>query len=731
MTPENEIDRGGLFVTLRAGLNAGLAVGALLGFVDGAVASFRTPVEGFGTILACMCAASVTYGIVYAVLGMLAGLAMHRWLRRRDLPGRLSALLVLCLGGGLFLELFWWSREWVLYGVPITDPRRLAAAVLMLVLCWGLGFALVNLGSRLSPTWKWSAAGAVVLTWLIGGPYLLFAKQDVEELGRLNDRNRDLPNVLFIVHDALRADVLGCYGNDRVKTPVFDTLAARGVLFENAFVQAPFTGSSFGSFFTGKYPRRHGFVKMVPGMRMEPSVTIASHLGSAKFAAKDVTLQHGDYHSVTFMTGALSQASGLMRGFDSYFEAMMGHDLVDADNPWSVLRSELVLFTIKSKVEQRLLGEPVKRAAIDWFERNGRKRFFAMAHFYATHTPYDPPKEMRELYCDPAYDGPVDAFYAHHRQLIESGKAAPTEADKRQIQNLYYAGVTHGDRMTGELIEALERAGVLHNTIVVLTSDHGEELGDHGLWEHNHMFNTNLRVPLIVVAPGMLPQGARVKELVESVDLLPSLCEMLGLEVPHEERRDEQGRNYGEVDGKSFVGLAHGRVESLREISFSENGKEMSAQDLEWKLIVRAADLANETLASIEKHDLYPARLFHLAKDSHEVRDVLEAERGHAERLFAHLRTWDMAMPIPRHSISQSDRDREQEAHLLNALGYSDGVGQGVESVSPQRPRDPSPSTKTPTDSKPADPKPEKPIEDDSKAADKPGGADAERERKP
>jgi arylsulfatase A-like enzyme len=718
MTPENEIERGGLFVTLRAALNAGLGVGALLGIVDGAIAAARTSVEGLGALSACLCAAGVTYGLAFALLGVLGGLALHPWLVRRDLPGRLSALLVLCLGAGLFLELFWWSREWVLYGVPITDPRRLAAAALMLVLCWGLGFALVNLGSRLSTTWKWAGAGAVVLTWVVGAPYLLFSKQDVDELGRLNERNRDLPNVLFVVHDAMRADVLGCYGNERVRTPVFDALAARGVLFENAFVQAPFTGSSFGSFFTGKYPRRHGFVKMVPGMRMEPSVTIASHLDSAKFAAKDVSLQHGDYHSVTFMTGALSQASGLMRGFDSYFEAMMGHDLVDVDNPWSVLRSELVLFVIKSKLEQRLLGEPVKRAAVDWFERNGRKRFFAMAHFYATHTPYDPPKEMRELYCDPEYDGPVEAFYAHHRELIESGKAAPTEADKRQIQNLYYAGVTHGDRMTGELLEALEREGVLDNTIIVVTADHGEELDDHGLWEHNHMYNTNLRVPLIVVAPGMLPKGVRVKELVESVDLLPSLCEMLGVQAPHEERLDEQGRDYGAVDGKSFVGLAHGRVESLREVSFSENGLEMSAQDLEWKLIVRATELANETLASIEKHELYPARLFHLAKDPHEMRNVLEAERGHAERLFARLRAWDAAMPIPRHSISQSDRDIEQEAQRLRELGYAEGVGQGVKPAAP--------SDSSSTDSKPASS-----SDGDPKDADKSDDPDEERERQP
>lgn len=680
---------GGALVTSRAALNAGLAVGALLGFVDGAIASTRTPVEGVGTLLACLCASSVVYGVVYALFALLAGLVLHSWLVRRELSGRLSALFVLCLSAGLFLELFWWTRPWVLYGVPISDPRRLAAAAVMLVLCWGLGFALVSLASRLSTTWKWAGAAAVVVTWLIGAPFLLFSKQDVDELGRLNERNRDLPNVLFVIHDALRADVLGCYGSTTVKTPVFDTLASRGVLFENAFVQAPFTGSSFGSFFTGKYPRRHGFVKMVPGMRMEPSVTIASHLGSAKFAAADVTLQHGDFHSVTFMTGALSQASGLMRGFDSYFEAMMGHELVDVDNPWSVLRSELVLFVIYSKLEQRLLGEPVKRAAIDWIERNGRKRFFAMAHFYSTHTPYDPPRELREQYCDPSYAGPVKAFYAHHRELIESGKATPTEADKRQIQNLYYAGVAHADRMTGELIQALEDAGVLDNTVVIVTSDHGEELDDHGLWEHNHMFNTNLRVPLIVVAPGRLPKGALVEELVESVDLLPSLCELLGLEVPHEERPDGEGRNYGEVDGKSFVGLAHGRVEALREVSFAENGLEMSAQDREWKLIVRAADLSQETLESIATHEVYPARLFHLAKDPHELRNVFASERGHAERLFEHLRAWDESMPIPRHSISQSERDREQEARRLAELGYGAGVGDGVERATPPKESEP------------------------------------------
>lgn len=678
MATENSSQSGGLGVTLRAALNVGLGVGALIGVIDAGIASTLTPVEGVGTLLACAAGAAVVYGAAYSGLMLLAALLLHSWLRSRTLGQRFAALFTLALGGGLFLELFWWSRPWVLYGVPISDPRRLAAGAAMALACFALAAFATRRMARLSNALKWSAAAAVAALWLVGAPFLVLSARDVEQLGRLNERNRDLPNVLFVVHDAMRADVLGCYGNTRVKTPVFDSLAARGVLFENAFVQAPFTGSSFGSYFTGKYPRRHGFVKMVPGMRMEPSVTIASHLDSATRTPSGPKLERTDYHSVTFMTGALSQASGLMRGFDSYFEAMMGHDLVDVDNPWSVLRSELVLYVLKSKLEQRFFGEPVKRAAVDWFERNGRKRFFAMAHFYATHTPYDPPADVRALYCDPAYDGPVKAFYAHHRELIESGKATPTEADKRQIQNLYYAGVTHGDRMTGELLDALERAGVLDNTIVVITADHGEELDDHGLWEHNHMFNTNLRVPLIVVAPGRLPAGVRVKSLVDSIDLLPSLCELIGLQVPHEERLDDKQRNYGLVDGASFVGLAHGRAERLREFSFAENGLEMSVQDLEWKLVVRAADLEKETFDSIERHEIYPARLYHLAADPDEHSNVLAEHREQALRLFGALRAWDMAMPIPRHSIAQSARDLEQEARRLGDLGYGDGVGQGV-----------------------------------------------------
>jgi len=674
--------RGGIGSTLRAGLNAGLAVGAVLGVVDGLITSLRTPVEGLGVLAACLCGAAVVYGLAYAAAALVLGALAHPWLRRRSLGKRVSFLTALTFSGGLFLELFWWTRPWVLYGVPATDPRRLAAAAGMLLLSLFAGFALVRAASRISNSVKWIGAVAVVVLWLVGAPFLLLAKRDADQLGRLNERNRNLPNVLFVVNDALRADVLGCYGNPRVKTPVMDALAAKGVLFENAFVQAPFTGSSFGTFFTGKFPRRHGFVKMVPGMRMVQNITFASHLDDARLLSGG-SLQPTDYHSVTFMTGALSQASGLMRGFDSYFEAMEGHELVDIDNPWSVFRSELVLYVVKCKLRQRLLGEPVKREAIEWFERNGRKRFFAMVHFYSTHTPYDPPADLRALYCDPEYDGPVQSFYAHHREMIERGDATPTAADKRQIQNLYYAGVTHCDRMLGEILDELDSLGVLDGTIVVVTADHGEELDDHGLWEHNHMFNTNLRVPFLVSAPGRLPGGARVNALVDSIDLVPSLCELIGLEVPHEERPDEQGRNYGQVDGASWVALAKGEVAALREFSFAENGLQMSIQDREWKLIVPAKEsderpFSAATLDSLLQNKSFPPQLFHLALDPHELHDVLGEHRAQAERLLSKLIEWDAAMPIARNEISTSERDKEAEARRLRELGYADGVGQDV-----------------------------------------------------
>lgn len=671
----------GWFASLRAGLCAGLVCGLVLGLLDGAGAGLRTGTRGLWTWVGCLGAAVVTYGLAWMAGLALAALLAHPLLRRKDHGARFQLLAALGLGLGLAFDIAWWTRPYVLWGVPATDPRRLAAFAGMLVVGLALGACAVLVGRRLPRAARIAGTSLVPLAWALGILCLLDARGRASERGRINERTSERPNVLLVVVDALRQDVLGCYGNERVQTPVIDALAARGVVFENAWVQAPFTWSSFGSILTGKYPRRHGLVKMAPGVRMARNITLPSHLKSAALRGAGGQLDTDDYVGGAFLTGTLSHGSGLLQGFDVYFEAMVGHDLVELHSPWSVFRSELVLSLVRTKAEARYLrwrnADPVAKIAREWLGEHADRRFVAMVHFYSTHTPYDPPQRFREMYVDPAYAGPIHAFYASYREAIERGEYQLTEADRAHIANLYYGGVSQADAMLGEILGELERQGALDDTLVILTADHGEELGDHGLWEHNFMYETNLRVPLVMALPGRLPAGARSAALVESVDIVPTACALLAIEPPYEAGLlDEQERDRGAIDGADLVPLARGEVAEVKPYAFAENGVYLAVRDLRYKLVVAAESLDRDDWQSSPSAGVAAATLYDLQSDPDEHENAIARLPAEAQRLLEELRAFDERMPVARSEIVQSDRDLEA---LLNTLGYTGGgVGEGV-----------------------------------------------------
>jgi arylsulfatase A-like enzyme len=667
----------GAFTTLRAALNAGLMAGFVHGGLDGVVAGLGTELHGLKSWLGCLAVSVLVYGAVWVAVLFLFSPLTHGLLRRRDLLGRFRGQLAIALGLALFLELLWWSRPYAFYGVPATDPKRLAFFVVLLVVGLAGGALAVRAGRSLPQSVKLTATVLVPLCWIGGGGYLATVSSAGDERGSVNDRNRDLPNVVLFVVDALRDDVIGAYGSTEVRTPVIDDLAARGVVFENAMVQAPFTWTSFGSILTGKYPRRHGLVKMAPGVRMLPVVTLPWHLKSAPLVSGG-RLEDGDYVGASFMTGTLSHGSGLSRGFDVYFEALVGHELVRLDNPWSLFRSELLLSLIRGKVLQQLDAQRVASVAVEWFREHGRQRFFVMVHFYSTHTPYDPPDEFRAMYCDPEYAGPITSFYAEHRQAIEApgGLDQLTEADRRQIRDLYRAGTTQADSMIGEVLAELERQGVLRNTLVIVTADHGEELGEHDVWEHNWMWQTNLRIPLVMTLPGRIPAASRVSALVETVDIVPTVCGLLGVEGPRPPAGVQDPDPRDLIDGFDLMALVRGETPSVREFSFAENGLFLSIQDRRWKLIVGRDDLDAEAWnrAQAAAPGGRP-RLYDLERDPGELHNLIGDEGAQAERLLGALREWDARMPIPRHEIVRSSRDME---HLMRGLGYTEGIGQDI-----------------------------------------------------
>jgi arylsulfatase A-like enzyme len=677
----------GWLATLRAAITAGAVTGLLFGLADGSTAAcVGTASLGLGSLVACIAGSVALYSLLWIAVLVVAGIACQAWLARRAKSERYLFLLRIGLSLALFCEIYWWTRPYVFYGRSSVSPERLLASAAMLAAGIVAGIVAARVITRLPRAVQLAISVAVLLCWIGGGAYVVSQTSGASTKGAIDARNRDMPNVLLVVVDAMRRDVLSCYGNPRVKTPAIDALAADGVLFENAFTQAPFTWTSFGSLLTGKYPRRHGLVQMKPGARMSrENVTMAYHLKSAH--KKDGTqLTDADYLGGTFHTGTLSTGSGLLRGFDMYFEAMAGHELVSLDEPWSVFRSDLLLYIFKSKIMQRFDSGLVASEARKWLDAHAGQRFVCMVHLYSTHTPYDPPAEFKRLYCDPSYSGRFKSFYAWDREGIEAGGYTPTPADVAEIRNLYYAGVAQADALIGDLARELDARGIRDQTLMIVTSDHGESLGEQDLWEHNHMVQTNLRVPLVMRWPNHLPSGKRVPALTDEIDVLPTICDLAGIDPPHPDASDAHASSADPerekramVDGKSLVPLVRGESASVREYSFAENGLELAVQDANLKLIVRASALAeSDWKSALSGSNAAKPRLFDLATDPAEDHNLIDARREDAERLVKALRAWDASMPTPRSEVEVSSRELEADKIRLNKLGYTGGVGSGM-----------------------------------------------------
>jgi len=276
-------------------------------------------------------------------------------------------------------------------------------------------------------------------------------------------------NVLLVTIDTLRVDRVGAYGSRAGLTPAMDALAKQGVVFEQATVPVPLTRPSHVSLLTGKLPFQHGIRD-----------NFSFSLGAGHRTLAEVLKARG--YATGGFVGAfmLNAQSGLNRGFDEF------DDEFDGAGRQSALIAE----------HQRLAGE-VERRAETWIERaaSGSRPFFAWVHFYDPHSPYDPPPPYRARHAGRPYDGEV----------------------------------AYTDSVLGRLIARLDRLGVRGRTLLVVTSDHGEGLNDHGEAEHGFfLYETTVRVPLIMRLAGSLPAGLRIPREARSIDVLPTILELVG-----------------------------------------------------------------------------------------------------------------------------------------------------------------------------------------------------------
>jgi len=277
-------------------------------------------------------------------------------------------------------------------------------------------------------------------------------------------------NVVLVTIDTLRPDRLRCYGYTQIETPTLDRLARQGTLFENAVCQAPLTAPSHASIMTGLYPTVHK-VRDTGGFILSSSQLTLSAI-----------LQNHGWETAAFVgASVLKKRFGFGHGFTVYDDQM---------EPSSETAPQ-------GQVAERRAGEVVDHA-IRWLDSQRGKPFLLWVHLYDPHLPYDPPPPFREKYKSRLYDGEV----------------------------------AYTDRELGRLLEAVERKSNAENTIIAVLSDHGEAFSEHGEYAHGvFLYDVTVKILFLITGPGA-PAGLRVKQQVRSVDLLPTLLEMLGGNVP-------------------------------------------------------------------------------------------------------------------------------------------------------------------------------------------------------
>jgi uncharacterized sulfatase len=347
------------------------------------------------------------------------------------------------------------------------------------------------------------------------------------------------PNVLFIACDDLN-NSLGCYGDPLVQSPNIDRLAARGVRFDRAYCQYPLCSPSRTSLMFGLRPDATGIQDNSTNYRtkLPRAASMAQFFRRhGYFAARVGKIFH---YNVPDDIGNAGMDDA--KSWESTFNAW-GRD--KADQP------KLINFTPQLNIggaltwmiadggDDEQTDAHICNEAIRVLERPRDRPFFLGVGFYRPHVPCVAPRKWFDLYPLDKITLPPDPPDDRKNHPEAAYTVTPPnyglDADKqKQFRRAYYAAVSYADSQVGRLLDAVDRLKLADNTIIVLWSDHGWHLGEHGLWQKRSLFEESARVPLIVVAPGQKAKGQACGRPVELLDLYPTLADLCGLPVPME-----------------------------------------------------------------------------------------------------------------------------------------------------------------------------------------------------
>jgi arylsulfatase A-like enzyme/Tfp pilus assembly protein PilF len=421
---------------------------------------------------------------------------------------------------------------------------------------------------------------------LLAAVYFIWRSSRPELPEFLQSVAKEQYNVVLITVDTIRADRLGCYGFQDIQTPNIDALAASGTLFLDGTAHVPLTLPSHTSIHTGHFPSFHGI-----------------HDNGGFYVSKSQTTLAELFKQKGFATGAfvgayvLDSIWGLDQGFDTY-----------SDNFEISKQKRFSLGSVQRK------GDDVLKNALDWLGKNKEKRFFLWTHFYDPHTPYEPPKEYEMQYPDRPYVGEI----------------------------------AYTDSVIGKLLDYLDQNQLREKTIILLTGDHGESLGEHDESTHAiFIYDSTLRVPMILAAPEKFIRGKRIQQQARSIDIAPTLLQLAGIPVPED------------VQGRSLLHLIWNE-QSPSTVSYAE--AYYSQYHYGWS---RLLSLRTSEYKYI---DAPKPELYALKSDPGETQNVYDSKREIAKRMKSQLIQIENEK---QHDAAMRPGAVDAEVHeKLAALGY-------------------------------------------------------------
>jgi arylsulfatase A-like enzyme/Flp pilus assembly protein TadD len=408
-------------------------------------------------------------------------------------------------------------------------------------------------------------------------------------------------NVLLITIDTLRADHLPSYGYTGVKTPNLDRIASESIRFEKAFAHAPLTLPSHASMLTGRLPISHG-VRDNAGYHLDNEETTLAEI-----------LRNKGYSTGAFVSSfILDSIFNLQQGFDFYYDNFDTPEFQGKD----------------PRAIERVAGETEIQAE-QWLDQNASKKFFAWIHFYDPHDPYDPPEPYRSEYNSAPYDGEI----------------------------------AYTDSVIGKLIAKLKSKKLLDRTILIVTGDHGEGLGEHGESRHGlFIYNSTIQIPLLIRLPS--GKAKSIGELVRHIDVAPTILDLVGISSP------------SNVQGASLIPLINGKDKSER-IAYSES--------LYASLHYGWASLESVTSQKYKYIQAPRAELFDLEKDFAESTNLAEKNGPLARAMNSELQ--EVLTKYTNKNLQAQgkiDPDVEEKLRSLGYIGTSVPNSKHNESIDPK-----------------------------------------------